>query len=112
MRYKISYLLIYLIMRVNSQCYTEPILGTKIGSVQIETDDFELSNIMSSILQLLIIVKRESLEQQGEFIVTRRDSSLCQFVGEGIDPGQEEKHIGELGPSRHSPAINSNRKSH
>ena len=34
---------------------------------------------------MLIIVKKETFEQQGEFIKTGKDSNLCQFIGEGIN---------------------------
>ena len=39
------------IMKGYSQCFSEPILGTKIGNIHVETDDYELSNFMASILQ-------------------------------------------------------------
>ena len=86
MRYKclVFVFLIFSITIIDSQCNYEPILGTKIGDIKIETDDFELANIMGSILQLLVIIKRETFHHEGDFIRTQ-DSSLCQFVGDGVD---------------------------
>ena len=86
MRYKcLEFIfLVVSITIIDCQCNFEPILGTKIGNIKIETDDFELANIMGSILQLLVIIKKETFYNEGEFIRTQ-DSSLCQFVGEGVD---------------------------
>ena len=75
-----------LISDSRAQCSNEPVLGTRVGNIRVETDDFEMSEIVSSILELLVVVKRETFEQdyQGDFIKTS-NSSLCQFVGEGIN---------------------------
>ena len=67
--------------RVQSQCYSEPILGKKVGNIRVERDDFEIKDFMSAIIQLLIIVKQETFENVGDFFKTGSGSNLCQFVG-------------------------------
>ena len=83
MRYKclVLVLLIVTLKIIDGQCNYEPILGTKVGNIKIETDDFELSNI---ILQLLVIIKRETFHRVGDFVQTS-NSSLCQFAGNGVN---------------------------
>jgi hypothetical protein len=77
-------LIIFSLKLISTQCSYEPVLGTKVGNIKIERDDFELSNIVNSILQLLVIVKRETFHQVGNFVQTS-NSSLCQFVGQGVN---------------------------
>ena len=61
---------------VQSQCFSEPILGTKIGNIRVERVDFEIRDFVSAILQLLIIVKKETFENLGEFVKTVKTNRI------------------------------------
>ena len=65
-------LLLGRVITISGQCFQEDVLGTVIGNVKVKQEDFKLSNIMGSIMQLLLLVKRETFVELNDFIKTEK----------------------------------------
>ena len=77
-------LLSYLNM-ICSLCTSKNILGTTVGNIKIETQDFKMEDLMGSVLDLLLLTKKENYEEGMGFIKTAPWDELCSHVGDGVD---------------------------
>ena len=69
----------------NGECLTSNTLGTIRQDVIIETENFDLQEMMSSILDLVLATKMEGFELvRGNFIKTPPGNNLCALASEGV----------------------------
>ena len=69
----------------NGECLTSNTLGTIRQDVIIETENFDLQTMMSSILDLVLATKMGGFELvRGNFIKTPPGNNLCALASEGV----------------------------
>ena len=72
--------------QVQAQCYTENILGTMTGSVELNQEDFSMKDLLGSLLDLLNTAKKEGfVKLKDKHVRTSPGDLMCSVVGEGID---------------------------
>ena len=69
-----------------AQCFTENILGTVTGSVELSQHDYDMNDLMGALLDLLNTAKKENfVKLKDRHIRTNPGDIMCSVVGEGID---------------------------
>ena len=72
--------------QVRTQCYTENILGTMTGSVELNQEDFSMKDLLGSLLDLMNTAKKEGfVKLKDKHVRTSPGDLMCSVVGEGID---------------------------
>ena len=68
------------------ECLTSSILGTQTRDVQIEIQEFDIHQMMGSVLDLTLLAMKETFKLVKEDIVrTDENNELCSIVGEGVN---------------------------
>ena len=69
-----------------SECLTSSILGTQTRDVQIDIQEFDLNQMMGSVLDLTLTAMKETFGLVKQDIIrTDEDNDLCSLVGEGVN---------------------------
>ena len=70
----------------NAQCYTDSIMGTNPGSIDLVQNDFSMREMLGSVLDLLMTAKAEGFVKLNDnHVRTSPGDMMCSIVGEGVD---------------------------
>ena len=72
--------------QIHAQCYTDAIMGTMTGSIDLVQNDFSMREMLGSVLDLLMTAKAEGFVKLNDNHVRNSPGDMmCSVVGEGVD---------------------------